>query len=196
VADKDTATPIASKRSGKRLRTPAGAGAAERTPTKVTIQLSPHAPSPDWIASLDAPAAALQKKEPPMNATNFAEKFKDASFDQASTLLTNAFDGAAKNVQAFSDAYAAGLQGAEQVRAHLLESASAALNEQIAAAAQFGKVQSAYEALRLHQQLVREAFEAQAARARSLGEVLWAAWQASAKPLTERYAEVSENAAV
>jgi hypothetical protein len=131
-----------------------------------------------------------------MNATNFAEKFKDASFDHASTLLTNALDGAAKNAQAFADAYVAGLRGADEVRAHLVESASRALNTQIAAAAQLGKAKSAEEAVRLHQQLTREAWEAQAVCARNVGEVLWAAWQASAKPLTDRYAEVSQTATV
>jgi hypothetical protein len=47
--------------------------------------------------------------------------------------------------------------------------------------------------LQLQQQFARRALEVYSARAHSLGEVCAAAWQASAKPLTDRYAEMSNG---
>jgi hypothetical protein len=178
----------------KRFRKSAAASTeavAQPAPIETARLASPETPHPE--ASLAAPTATPQRKEEDMNATSFALRLSHASFDEVSPLLTKTFDDAAKNLQALVDTFVAGLEGAEQVRAHVSVATTQALRDQLAAAAVFANVKTADEALQLQQQFARRALEFYSARAHSLGEVCSAAWQASAKPLTDRYAEISNG---
>lgn len=128
-----------------------------------------------------------------MNAipkTDDAIAFVQASLKKASPLFEHAAAHGAKNVEAVAQSLVAAAQGAEQLNAHLVTSATKAFSDAAATVVELAKVKTPEEAWRIHQRFVREAFDASYASLRGFGELLQSGLDASRQPLMERYNEI------
>ena len=193
MSNDDLALPTPAKRGAGRSAVAKAATPADDSVRTAEVFAAP----PLNPTALPSPPAndQIHPKETDMNAIPHFDltKLAGASFAPGQSLISDAAQSAAKNLQVVTESLLTGINGLEETRTELLANGVKALQLQADSVAAFAKASSPQEALDLQQKFVREALDLQGATVRSLGG-LFSIWGPALKPLNDRYSAFASSA--